>query len=42
MVEQQVRQEVGDVESEASTSRFDSGEEPDDESDLDYGPFRNH
>ena len=39
-MEQQVRQEVGDVESEASTSRFDSGEEPDDESDPDYDPSR--
>ena len=38
--EQQVQQEVGDVELEASTSSFDSGEEPDDESDLDYNPSR--
>jgi len=31
---------VDDAESEASTSSFDSGEEPDDESDLDYDPDR--
>ena len=38
--EAQVQQEVGDAESEASTSSFDSGEEPDDESNPDYNPCR--
>ena len=36
VVEQQGEQEVGDAESEASTSSFDLGEKPDDESDPDY------
>ena len=36
----QVQQEVDDAELEASTSSFDSGEEPDDESDPDYDPSR--
>jgi len=40
IVEQQVEREVGDAESEASTSNFDSGEEPDDVFDLDYNPSR--
>jgi len=40
IVEQYVELEVGDAELEASTSSFDSGEEPDDESDLDYDPSR--
>ena len=40
--EQQVQQEIGDAESEASTSSFNSGEEPNDESDLDYDPSRDH
>ena len=40
IVEQQAKQEVGDAESEASTSSFDSGEEPDDKSDPDYDQFR--
>jgi len=39
-VEQQVEQEVGDSQSKESTSSFDSGEEPDDESDSDYDPSR--
>jgi len=38
--EQHVQQQIGDAESEASTSSFDSGEEPDDESDTDYNPSR--
>ena len=38
--EPQVQLEVGDAESEASTSSFDSGEELDDESDPDYDPSR--
>jgi len=40
IVQQQVDQEVGDPESEALTSSFDSGKEPDDESDPDYDPPR--
>jgi len=40
VVEQQGEQEVGDAESEAPTSSFNSGEEPDDESDSDYDPSR--
>ena len=39
-MEQQHKQDVGDVESEALTSSFNSGEEPDDESDPDYNPSR--
>ena len=38
--EQQDQSEVGDAESEASTSSFDSGEDPDDESNSDYNPSR--
>jgi len=38
--EPQVQQEVDNAESEGSTSSFDSGEEPDDESDPDYDPSR--
>ena len=38
--EPQVQPGVGDAESETSTSSFDSGEEPDDESEPDYDPFR--
>ena len=38
--EPQVQQEIDNVGSEASTSSFDSGEEPDDESDPDYDPSR--
>ena len=38
--EPQVQQEVDSAESEASMSSFDSGEEPDDESDPDYDPSR--
>ena len=40
MGEQQDQQEVDDAESEASTTSFDSGEEPNDESDPDYDPSR--
>ena len=40
IVQQQVDQEVGDPESEALTSNFDSGKEPDDESDPDYDAYR--
>ena len=40
IVKQRVEQEVGDAQSKASTSSFDSGEEPDDESNLDYDPSR--
>ena len=40
VVEQHHEQEVGDAESEALTSSFDSGEEPNDESDQDYDPSR--
>jgi len=38
--EPQVQQEVDNAESEASTSSFNSGEELNDESDLDYDPSR--
>jgi len=38
--EPQVQQEVNNAKSEASISSFDSGEEPDDQSDLDYDPSR--
>ena len=38
--EPQVQQEIGNAESEASTSSFDSGEEPNDESDPVYDPSR--
>ena len=38
----QVQQEVDDAESEASTSSFDLVEEPDNESDPDYNPSRDH
>jgi len=40
IVKQQVEQEIGDAESEASTSSFDLSGEPDDESNLDYDPSR--
>ena len=40
IAEQQVEPEVGDAKPEASTSSFDSGKEPDDESDPDYDPSR--
>ena len=40
IMEQQVDQDVLDVESEASTNSFDSGEEPDDKSNPDYDPSR--
>ena len=40
VVELQHEQEVGDAESEASTSSFYLGEEPDDESDPDYDPSK--
>jgi len=40
IVKQHVEQEVGDAESEASTSSFDFGEELDDKSNLDYDPSR--
>jgi len=36
--EPQVQQKVDDAESEASTSSFDSGKEPDNESDWNYDP----
>jgi len=38
--EQQVQKEVGDAESEASTCSFDSGKEPNDESDSNCDPSR--
>ena len=38
IVGHQPEQEVGDAESEASIGSFDSGEEPDNESDSDYNP----
>jgi len=40
--EPQVQQEVDNAESEATESSFDSGEEPDDESNPDYDPSRDH
>ena len=42
VVEQQVEQEVDEVYSGVSDSRFDLGEEPEDESDLDYDHSRDH
>jgi len=40
VMEQQVEQKAGQVESGVSDSSFDSGEKPEDESNLDYDSSR--
>ena len=42
MGEQQEDQEIDEIKSRASAINFDSGKEPEDESDIDYDPSRDH